>query len=125
MQANNTSVSKMDQEIKSLLHEAIDSTNKTQKITGTQNFIDPLSHDVIWLVTFKRDDGDIEQWPVSFVGFLNTGGIWFLDSNGNVIKLHKQYNYMLIKLDDWTHDGYRMKKEVIINPKSLKKSRFM
>ena len=102
-------------EIENYLSDSLSNTNKIN-IKSSHSFLDPKKHDVIWLITFNNINGSTDQWFTRFIGYLENGGIWFADKNGNIIKLHKQFNYMLIRYNGWIHQGWKEGKEIILNP---------
>ena len=98
--------------------EGSDGTNIAAEVTeGTFVFLDPDVHDIKWMVMFADSNGGREQWITTFVGFSEDGGIWFIDSEFNIIKLKSQYSYMLIKLNEWTHYGWQSRKEIVPHKK--------
>lgn len=100
------------------LSEEILHGKKTEDLKSTLVFLDPVADEVVWIITYQTSDGTIFQWPTSYINFLDTGGIWFFEEDGDKIILHKNYTFMLIKWGDWIHEGW--KPQIEIKPKEPK-----
>jgi len=92
----------------------------TNKVYGSYDFIDPLKHEVVWLVSYFLDDGSQYRWMVNFVVFGEDGEIWFFDKNANKVTLHKQYSLSLIQLNDWLHEDWQPSIEIDKNKEEKK-----
>tara|TARA_R110000824_G_scaffold8450_3_gene38472 strand:+ start:6722 stop:7180 length:459 start_codon:yes stop_codon:yes gene_type:complete len=99
----NTQTNSIIEEMESVELQVEPELNLTN-VTSTVDIIDPLIHNVTWKITYRLGNGYGRVWRVANINFTDMGGIWFWSNDGSVIMLRENYEIILIKLNDWTHE---------------------